>query len=268
MTIIEKLAAEKSVGHRGGLYHKLQIDLAYNSNRIEGNSLTHDQTRFIYETNTIGVNIGKDEAAIKVNDVIETVNHFRCLDYVIDTYSAPLTLDYCKELHHILKNGVVDNYAVIGEFKKEPNYVGDMETAAPAEVGEKLNKLIKYYGNTKLDLYDIAEFHVEYERIHPFYDGNGRTGRLIMLKQCLENNVLPFVIKDENKMFYYLGLKEWQTQHSDERLISVFLASQDYSESVLKYFNIAHQREAVTYSDVIKQHQANSLETPRKGPVR
>lgn len=264
MTVIEKLAAEKRVGHRGGLYHKLQIDLAYNSNRIEGNSLTHDQTRYIYETNTIGVNISKNEEAIKVNDVIETVNHFRCLDYVIDTCSEPLSLDYLKRLHYILKNGVVDNYAVIGEFKKEPNYVGDMETASPAAVGERLNKLIKYYGTTKLDLYDIAEFHVEYERIHPFYDGNGRTGRLIMLKQCLENNVLPFVIKDENKIFYYLGLKEWQTQQSDERLISVFLASQDYTENVLKYFNIDYQRDAVSYSDVIKQHQANSLEIQGK----
>lgn len=254
MTITEKLTAEKSIGHHGGIYHKLQIDFAFNSNHIEGNTLSHDQTRYIFETRTVGVGISGKEEAIRVNDIIETVNHFRCFDYIIDTFSEPLTEEYIKKLHSILKTGVMDNSAVIGEYKKERNYVADMKTSLPYNVSGDMARLLKEYNGTKMDLYDVAQFHAEYEKIHPFYDGNGRTGRLIMFKQCLANNILPFIIADQNKMFYYMGLKEWQTEENDERLITVFLAEQDYMEKVLQYFQVEYNRDATKYSDVVSNH--------------
>ncbi len=254
MTIIEKLTAEKMVGHHGGIYHKLQVDFAFNSNHIEGSSLTHDQTRYIFETKTIGVGIDGKGEAVSVNDVIETVNHFKCFDFIIDTYSDVLTEDYIKELHSILKTGVMDSSAIIGDYKKERNFVADMQTTLPCDVSKEMSRLLNRYNHTNMDLYDIAEFHSEYERIHPFYDGNGRTGRLIMFKQCLDNNILPFVIADKDKMFYYLGLKEWQTQNSDERLINVFLAAQDYMEQVLNYFEIEYTRGSSRYKDVVSKH--------------
>ena len=253
MNITEKLTAEKNTGHHGGIYHKLQIDFAFNSNHIEGSSLSHEQTRYIFETKTIGVGIGGSEQAVKVNDVIETVNHFRCFDYIIDTYSSELTENYIKKLHSILNNGVMDSYAVIGEYKKESNFVADIRTAAPDNVSKEMSRLLTYY-RADMDLYDIAAFHTEYEKIHPFYDGNGRTGRLIMFKQCLANNILPFVIDDKDKMFYYIGLKEWQTQQSDERLINVLLAAQDSMERVLQYFEVDYTRDASQYKDVVSKH--------------
>ena len=250
MKLKEKLLEEKRVGHRGGIYHKMQVDFAYNSNHIEGSRLTHDQTRYIYETKTVGTDGTKD--AVRVNDIIETVNHFRCFDHILDTLGEPLTEGYIKDLHRRLKSGVMDRYAVIGEYKQEANEVGGMLTASPDEVGGKMHELLAGYG-TEMTLYDVARFHMMYEKIHPFYDGNGRTGRLIIFKQCLENDIIPFFINDDDKMFYYMGLKEWQTSGSDERLINVFLAAQDYTKAVMEHFGIEYDRTFIEYKDIINK---------------
>lgn len=252
MVLLDKLIDEKNVGHRGGIYNKLQVDFAYNSNHIEGSRLTHDQTRYIYETKTVGIGINKTEAVVRVNDVIETVNHFRCFDFILDTISQPIDESYIKQLHSILKTGVMDNSAVVGEYKKEANYVGDLTTVKPENVSESMKKLLLEYDRYNLSLFDIAEFHMKYERIHPFYDGNGRTGRLLMFKQCLANDILPFIIDDNDKMFYYMGLKEWQTEDKNERLINVLLASQDNMAAALDYFSIDYNRGADNYKDVIQ----------------
>lgn len=251
MKLLEKLRAEKESDLHGGIYHKLQVDFAYNSNHIEGSRLTHDQTRYIYETNSIGIGIDKSEQAVNVNDIIETINHFRCFDLVLDTVNDPLNESYIKLLHSKLKSGIVDKYAIIGEFKKESNFVGDISTAAPEEVAGQIRKLLTDYDQTHMTLYDIANFHMQYEKIHPFYDGNGRTGRLIMFKQCLQNNIVPFIIDDRDKMFYYMGLKEWQVKNRSERLINVFLSAQDTMCANLDYFGIGYERKTSTYNEEI-----------------
>jgi Fic family protein len=251
MDLKQTLLSEKNVGHKGGIYNKLQVDMAFNSNHIEGSRLTHDQTRYIYETNTIGVGVSGSEEAVNVNDVIETVNHFRCFDFILDTLGKPLTEQYIKQLHMLLKSGVVDKNAVIGEFKTCANEVGAMETAAPEKVPELLGELLSQTDENNMTLYDIAAFHSAFEMIHPFYDGNGRVGRLIILKQCLENDIVPIIIEDRDKMFYYMGLKQMQTGNDSERLINVFLSSQDDTEQALKYFGITYSRPQRTYSDVI-----------------
>ena len=258
MELLEKLIAEKNAGHKGGVYNKLQVDFAYNSNHIEGSRLTHDQTRYIYETKTVGVGIDKTEAAVRVNDVIETVNHFRCFDFILDTVSQPVDEAYIKQLHAILKTGVMDNSAVIGEYKKEANYVADLKTVSPEGVSDAVKKLLSEYDQSNMTLLDIAEYHMKYERIHPFYDGNGRTGRLLMFKQCLANDILPFIIDDNDKMFYYMGLKEWQTEDKNERLINVLLASQDNMAAVLDYFGIEYNRGADNYKDVIQCFESDN----------
>ena len=257
MTLLEKLISEKKVGYKGGIYHKLQIDFAYNSNHIEGSRLTHEQTRYIFETNTIGLSANKSEEIIRINDIIETVNHFKCFDYIIDTNNIPLSVQYLKELHHMLKINVQDEDAVIGDFKREPNCVGDIDTSAPETVETEISAMLSEY-NRELSLYDVAAFHTRYEKIHPFYDGNGRTGRLLMFKQCLENEIMPFYIDDYNKIFYYKGLKEWQTENKDERLINVFLDAQDTMQNVLDYFRIDYVREEKTYKAVVDKHLDNN----------
>lgn len=254
MTLLERLIDEKNVGHKGGIYNKLQVDFAYNSNHIEGSRLTHDQTRYIYETNTVGVGIGKTEAAVNVNDIIETVNHFRCFDYILDTVSETINENYIKQLHVMLKNGVVDKNAIVGEYKKEQNYVGNITTASPENVSAAVNDLLSAFSGN-MTLYDIAEFHMRYEKIHPFYDGNGRTGRLLMFKQCLENDIVPFIVNDNDKMFYYMGLEEWQNEGKNERLINVILAAQDNMEAALKYFNIEYERKTADYKLVINEKE-------------
>ena len=230
----EKLLSERKNRYKGGIYHKLQIDFAYNSNHIEGSTLTHDQTRYIYETKRINAENAP------VDDIIETVNHFHCFDYILDTLNEPLTEKYIKDLHRMLKSGVIasEEYMIIGNYKTEENEVGGMETVLPSQVSEKMQSLLNQFNSRQMDLYDIAYFHTLYEKIHPFYDGNGRTGRLIMLKQCLENNIVPFIINEDYKMFYYMGLKEWQTQEKENRLIDVFLSAQDDMKAVLDYFGI------------------------------
>lgn len=249
--LLPVLLSEKSRKIKGSIYNRMQVDFAYYSNRIEGNHLTHDQTRYIYETRTI-------DGTVPVNDVFEASNHFKCFDYILDTVSEPITEDYIKQLHRMLKNGVMDDdtdYAVIGDYKKYPNEVGEIETALPEEVaGLVQNLLRKYESKSSLDLYDVAEFHAAFEKIHPLYDGNGRIGRLIMLKQCLANGIVPFFINEDTKHFYYIGLKEWQSDEKKERLIDVFLSMQDDMKAILNYLRINYDKTELKARDVISKH--------------
>ena len=248
--LLEVLLSEKNSKNKNGIYHRLQIDFAYNSNHIEGSRLTHDQTRYIFDTKTIDTEHSED--VIRVNDVIETINHFKCFDHIIDTVHEPLTEDYIKALHGRLKAGILydDDDVVVGDYKRYPNEVGFQQTVEPERVSDEIRELIGKYGPAPLGLYEIAAFHAGYERIHPFYDGNGRTGRLIMFKQCLENNIVPFFIDEFSKLFYYKGLEEWNAGGSDERLINVFLAGQDDMEKLLKYFHIDFTRQWTDYKSV------------------
>lgn len=252
--LLPVLLAEKSGRIKGGIYHRMQIDFAYNSNHIEGSRLTHNQTRYIYETHTI------DGTAL-VNDVFEAANHFKCFDFILDTVSEPITEEYIKELHRILKNGLMidnDDYSVIGDYKKYPNEVGQIKTASPEDVSELVQDLLcKYTSKSRLDLYDVAEFHAAFEKIHPFYDGNGRVGRLIMLKQCLANDIVPFFIDDNIKYFYYFGLKEWQLDEKKSRLLDVFLSMQDDMKAILDYFRIDYDRTDITAKQLIAEHKSN-----------
>lgn len=238
-TLLEVLQAEKRNRLSGSIYHKVQIDLTYNSNHIEGSRLTHDQTRYIYETNTIGI----ENKSVNVDDVIETVNHFRCIDQVIDTAKSNLSEKLIKEIHLILKNGTSDNRkdgSAVGDYKNMPNEVGGMETALPEEVRDRMKVLLlKYNSIRNINLEDIIDFHVQFERIHPFQDGNGRVGRLIMLKECLRYNIVPFIIEDDIKMFYYQGLKQWNTEKG--YLMETCLSSQDKFKKILEYFRIEYK---------------------------
>lgn len=238
-TLLDILKDEKTTKYPGGIYHKTQIDLTYNSNHIEGSRLTHEQTRYIFETNTIGV----ENEVLNVDDVIETANHFRCIDRMIDLAKAPLTEKLIKELHLILKNGTGDSgkdWFAVGDYKKMPNEVGGMKTALPEEVSGKMKALLAAY-NAKGEktLEDILDFHVKFERIHPFQDGNGRVGRLIMFKECLKYNIVPFIIEDNLKMFYYRGLKEWNNEKG--YLTDTCLTAQDQYKAYLDYFRIAYE---------------------------
>lgn len=236
-TLLDILQDEKANKHSGGIYHKTQIDLTYNSNHIEGSRLTHDQTRYIFETNTISV----ENEVLNVDDVIETANHFRCIDVIIDNANAALTKKFIKELHLILKNGTSDSrkdWFAVGDYKKLPNEVGGMDTARPEEVADKIKTLLSEY-NTKEEktFEDILDFHVRFERIHPFQKGNGRVGRLIMFKECLKYNIIPFIIEDDLKMFYYRGLKEWNKEKC--YLTDTCLTAQNRYKAYLDYFSIA-----------------------------
>ena len=205
-TLLAFLKREKDAGLKGGIYHKIQIDLTYNSNHIEGSKLTHDQTRYIFETKTLGVT----DKAVKVDDIVETVNHFRCIDLVIEGANTKLTESFIKQLHFILKSGTTDSqksWFKVGDYKMLENEVGGSETTKPAEVAGAIKALLKEYNsNSKITFDDILDFHVRFESIHPFQDGNGRVGRLIMFKECLKHNIVPFIITEELKMYYYDGL--------------------------------------------------------------
>ena len=237
-TLLDILLDEKANKYSGGIYHKTQIDLTYNSNHMEGSRLTHDQTRYIFETNTIGI----EKEVLNVDDVIETANHFRCIDMIIDYAKATLTENFIKKLHLILKNGTSDSrkdWFAVGDYKKLPNEVGGMETALPEEVADRMKKLLSEYNNQEEKaLEDILNFHVKFECIHPFQDGNGRVGRLIMFKECLKYNIVPFIIEDNLKMFYYRGLKEWNNEKG--YLTDTCLTAQDQYKAYLDYFRIAY----------------------------
>ena len=237
-TLLDILLDEKANKYSGGIYHKTQIDLTYNSNHMEGSRLTHDQTRYIFETNTIGI----EKEVLNVDDVIETANHFRCIDMIIDYAKATLTENFIKKLHLVLKNGTSysrKDWFVVGDYKKMPNEVGGMETALPEEVADRMKKLLSEYNNQEEKaLEDILNFHVKFECIHPFQDGNGRVGRLIMFKECLKYNIVPFIIEDNLKMFYYRGLKEWNNEKG--YLTDTCLTAQDQYKAYLDYFRIAY----------------------------
>lgn len=239
-TLLDVLRIEKASGTKGGIYHKVQIELTYNSNHMEGSRLTHDQTRYIYETNTIGVAAG----TINVDDIVETANHFRCIDMVIDSAGQMLSEPFIKTLHRTLKNGTSDSrkdWFAVGEYKKIPNEVGGRDTTAPEEVPTEMKQLLASY-NRKPDktLEDLIAFHVAFESIHPFQDGNGRVGRLILFKECLKNGIVPFIIDEDLKLFYYRGLHEWNTERG--YLIDTCLSAQDKFKKYLDYFRIPYQR--------------------------
>ena len=238
ITLLDILKEQKASKYSGGIYHKTQIELTYNSNHIEGSRLTHDQTRYIFETNTIGV----EKEVLNVDDVIETVNHFHCIDIIIDYARAVLTEKFIKDLHFILKNGTSDSrkdWFAVGDYKKLPNEVGGMDTTIPEEVANKMKTLLMEYNAKDAKTFeDILDFHVKFERIHPFQDGNGRIGRLIMFKECLKNNIVPFIVDDNLKMFYYRGLKEWDNEKG--YLTDTCLAAQDKYKAYLDYFRIVY----------------------------
>ena len=235
-TLLAILQEEKASKYSGGIYHKTQIDLTYNSNHMEGSRLTHDQTRFIFETNTIGI----ENEVVNVDDIIETTNHFRCIDMIIDHVKTELNEKFIKELHFILKSGTSDSkkdWFAVGNYKKFPNEVGNMKTPLPEEVDNLMKDLLKEYNSKKEKTFeDILDFHVQFERIHPFQDSNGRIGRLIMFKECLKYNIVPFIIEDNLKMFYYRGLKEWNNERG--YLVDTCLAAQDRYKACLDYFRI------------------------------
>lgn len=238
ITLLDILKEQKASKYFGGIYHKTQIELTYNSNHIEGSRLTHDQTRYIFETNTIGV----EKEVLNVDDVIETVNHFHCIDIIIDSARAVLTEKFIKGLHIILKNGTSDSrkdWFAVGDYKKLPNEVGGMDTTIPEKVADKMKILLMEYNAKYAKTFeDILDFHVKFERIHPFQDGNGRIGRLIMFKECLKNNIVPFIVDDNLKMFYYRGLKEWDNEKG--YLTDTCLAAQDKYKAYLDYFRIVY----------------------------
>ena len=235
--LLSALREQKEMRLKGGIYHKTQIDLTYNSNHIEGSRLTHDQTRYIFETNTIGVTA---DETLNVNDIVETVNHFRCIDLMIDKAEEPLSEELVKTLHSILKSGTSDSrkdWFAVGDYKRLPNEVGGEETCEPERVHDSMQRLIEdYNAKESHTLEHILDFHVRFEKIHPFQDGNGRVGRLVMFKECLRSGIVPFIITDELKMFYYRGLREWG--HTDGYLMDTCLSAQDQYKAVLDYFRI------------------------------
>lgn len=238
-TLLPVLQREKESRLSDGIYHRLQIDMTYNSNHMEGSMLTHEQTRYIFETHTIGMT----EMAVNIDDIIETTNHFRCIDMVIDNANNKLSESFIKKLHETLKNGTSDSrkdWFAIGEYKKLPNEVGGRKTAQPEQVSGIMKQLLKQYSSTaKKTLEEIIAFHADFETIHPFQDGNGRIGRLIMLKECLKNNIVPFIISDDLKMFYYRGLHEWNKERGF--LIDTCLTAQDRFKKLLDYFRIKYK---------------------------
>lgn len=237
-TLLNCLRREKDSSIKGGIYHKIQIELTYNSNHLEGSQLSHDQTRYIFETKTLGVT----DKAVKVDDIIETVNHFRCIDLIIEGAHTNLSESFIKQLHFILKTGTTDSqksWFRVGDYKQFENEVGGDETTKPAEVAAEIKALIKEY-NSKAEITfdDILDFHVRFETIHPFQDGNGRVGRLIMFKECLKHNIVPFIITEELKMYYYRGIKNWKEQRGYLR--DTCLTGQDAMKSALDYFAIKY----------------------------
>ena len=237
-TLLSVLQREKQSRLPGGIYHRVQIDLTYHSNHIEGSRLSREQTCFIFETNTIGI----EKQAVNVDDVVETANHFRCIDMVIDDANRALSQAMIKRLHEILKSGTSDSrqdWFAVGEYKKLPNEVGGQETVAPEDVENRMRALLNAYNaKTRKTLRDLLDFHVQFESIHPFQDGNGRVGRLILFKECLKNDIVPFIITDDLKMFYYRGIREWKTEPG--YLTDTCLTAQDHFKALMDYFRIPY----------------------------
>ena len=234
LPLLQVLRDQKASKMKGNIYHRTQIDLTYNSNHIEGSRLTHDQTRYIYETNTIGIT----DQAVNVDDVLEAINHFRCIEYIIDHTEEKLTEDSIKQLHGMLKSGTSDSrkdWFAVGDYKRLPNEVGGMDTCPPEEVHRQMKALLSEYNHMKQKSFEeILDFHVRFEQIHPFQDGNGRVGRLLMFKECLANGHVPFIITDELKMFYYRGLREWGSVKG--YLTATCLTAQDQYKALMEHF--------------------------------
>ena len=236
--LLQALREQKEMHMKGGIYHRTQIDLTYNSNHIEGSRLTHEQTRYIFETNTIGIS----DEGVRVDDVIETVNHFRCIDMIIDHATDKLSEGFIKDLHQELKQGTSDSrkdWFRVGDYKILPNEVGGIETCPPEEVHKQMKALLSAYNQKKShDLEDIIDFHQRFESIHPFQDGNGRVGRLVMFKECLASAIVPFIITDDLKMYYYCGLHNWPKIKG--YLLDSCLTAQDNYKALLDYFKIRY----------------------------
>ena len=236
--LLKSLREQQQMHIKGGIYHRTQIDLTYNSNHIEGSRLTHDQTRYIFETNTIGI----EGESIRIDDIMETVNHFRCIDLIIEQAEVKLSEAFIKKLHLILKTGTSDirkEWFVVGDYKRLPNEVGGNQTTAPENVHQEIKALFKEYNSKKTKtLEDIIDLHQRFETIHPFQDGNGRVGRLVMFKECLANGHVPFIITEDLKLFYYRGLREWGNVR--EFLIDTCLTAQDNYKALLDYFRIKY----------------------------
>lgn len=237
--LLTLLRQQKESGIKGSIYHRTQIDLTYNSNHMEGSRLTHEQTRYIFETNTIGMNTGE---SMNVDDIIETTNHFRCIDLVIDHATEKLTETFIKNLHYTLKSGTSDarrEWFAVGDYKRLPNEVGGMETTPPDHVHAEMKALLtEYNGKKQKTLEDIIDLHQRFEAIHPFQDGNGRVGRLLIFKECLATGEIPFIITDDLKMFYYRGLQQWP--HIKGYLMDTCLTAQDRYKELLDRMGIAY----------------------------
>ena len=236
--LLAALREQKEMRMKGGIYHRVQIDLTYNSNHIEGSRLTKEQTRYIFETNTLGIT----SENTRIDDIMETVNHFRCIDYVIDHATDKITETHIKQLHLILKTNTSDSHKpwfAVGDYKRLANAVGEEETAQPEEVHKKMKALLAtYHAIQKIQFDDILDFHVRFERIHPFQDGNGRVGRLIMFWQCLQSNIVPFIITDDLRLFYYRGIQNWGKINGYLR--DTCLTAQDNFKGVLDYYRISY----------------------------
>jgi Fic family protein len=236
--LLSRLREEKADKVKGGIYQKIQVELTYNSNHIEGSRLSLDQTRLIFETATVGF----ESESLRVDDIVETQNHFRAIDFIIDHTQDPVSEAMIKELHRIMKSSTTDaskDWFAVGDYKRLPNEVGGHETALPEEVAKEMKSLLKAYDPlARHALESIIDFHVRFERIHPFQDGNGRVGRLVMFKECLANDIVPFIISDDMKAFYYRGLAEWDAERG--YLTDTCLAAQDRFKATLDYFRIAH----------------------------
>ena len=234
--LLGRLVLEKDNGISGGIYHKVQIELTYNSNHIEGSRLTHEQTRYIFETNTIDT----PDGSVNVDDILETVNHFRCIDMMIDQANRPLTETMIKQLHLLLKSGTADsrkNWFAVGDYKRLANEVGGRETAAPKDVPKMMKELLSDYKKHETVTFDdLLDFHYRFESVHPFQDGNGRVGRLILFKECLRNGIVPFIIEDDMKMYYYRGLQAWKSEKGYLR--DTCLVAQDRFKAYLDYYSI------------------------------
>lgn len=232
--LLKRLREEKESNMKGGIYHKLQIELTYNSNHMEGSRLTHDQTRYIFETNTIGM----QNELVNVDDVVEAANHFKCINQIIEAANYKLSESFIKQLHYILKSGTSDSrksWFNVGDYKLYANEVGGNTTTKPENVANEIRQLLnKYNTNANKSFEEIIEFHYEFEKIHPFQDGNGRVGRLIMFKECLRNKITPFIMEDNIKEFYYRGLSEWKNEKG--YLIDTCLSAQDKFKTYMDYF--------------------------------
>lgn len=233
--ILDILKEQKDMALKGNLYHITQINFAYNTNHIEGSTLTEEQTRYIYETNTLFVENGQSET--NIDDIIETANHFKLVDYMLDVADEPLSENMIKKFHKLLKTGTSDerkSWFNVGEYKALENEVGGKVTTSPKDVASEITKLLNWYNNlTIVTIENIIEFHCKFERIHPFQDGNGRVGRIIMFKECLKNNITPFIILDKNKSFYYRGLSEYEKGIEKGYLIDTCLDAQDQYQSLI-----------------------------------